>query len=291
MPARDVHERPIHVVVVAFGAPDLLWRSLAGLGGLFPVTVVDNSSLDSVRSVTFAEGAHYVDSGRNRGFGAGVNVALRTLLVGEPVDVLLLNPDAMITPADLGKLSSFIHRSGAEDIGTASPRLRLGNGEEQRAMWPFPSPARAWIEAIGLGRLNRSRDFAVGTALLLRWEALRAVGLFDEGFFLYGEETDWQRRARSHGWRAALVEDAVATHVGAATSSDSARRECLFHAGTETYVRKWFGAVGWQAFRASVVVGCLARVTVLRGPDRLRAAERLGIHVRGPRRTAGLVAS
>ena len=64
------------VVVVAYGAPELLDECLRGLGGRFPVVVVDNSSDPSVRSVVEGHGATYIDPGRNLGFAAGVNLGL-----------------------------------------------------------------------------------------------------------------------------------------------------------------------------------------------------------------------
>src|SRR5581483_363837 len=126
--------------------------------------------------------------------------------------------------------------------------------------------------------------FAVGAVLLLRWEAVQEVGLFDERFFLYAEETDWQRRARGLRWRTELCQEAVAAHVGGGTSSDPVRREILFHAAQETYVRKWFGLAGWWTYRSAAVVGASARAIVLRRERRRAAARRARLYARGPRR-------
>ena len=76
------------------------------------------------------------------------------------------------------------------------------------------------MEAAGLGRLRHRVDFLIGSVLLLGDRALTDVGGFDEQFFLYAEESDWQRRATDHGWRVALCADVTATHVGAGTSGD-----------------------------------------------------------------------
>jgi GT2 family glycosyltransferase len=222
------------------------------------------------------------------GFGAGVNIALRSLLDGPPVDVLLVNPDATIAPADVEELSAFLHAQENVRIGAVAPRIVDAEGQPQRVMWPFPSPSRAWLEACGLGRLSRTEDFAIGAVLLLRYEALHEVGLFDERFFLYAEETDWQRRAMEAGWATRHAHTAAALHVGAATARDEASREVLFHAGTETYVRKWFGRSGWPLYRSAVFTGALIRAAVLRGPRRRQALRRAGLYLRGPRRVAGL---
>ncbi len=114
----------------------------------------------------------------------------------------------------------------------------------------------------------------IGSVLLLRREALAQVGDFDERFFLYAEETDWAYRAHRLGWRHREVPEATAVHLGAATSSDPARRETHFHASQERYLRKHFGPVRWQLARGAVAVGAAARGVVLpgeRGRDGSRA--------------------
>ena len=282
--------RPVRVLVVAYGRPDLLEATLRSLGGRLDVHVVDNSSQPAVAEVAAHCGARYTDPGRNGGFAAGVNVGIADVLTREPADLLLLNPDAELDAAAVEALGARLHAPDATRVGALSPALVDDEGRPQRVLWPFPHPVRAWVEAVGLGRFNRSPDFAVGTALLLRWEAIGDVGGFDERFFLYAEETDWQRRARDHGWTARLVPEVVARHVGGATSSDPLRRERLFHAGTETYVRKWFGPVGWQVYRAASWFGATLRAAALRGERGAAARARASVYRRGPRRAAGLEA-
>ena len=108
------------------------------------------------------------------------------------------------------------------------------------------------------------------------------MGPLDEGFFLYSEETDWAFRAARLGWRHAVVPEATAIHVGAATSSDPRRREVHFHASQERYLRKHHGALGWQAARAAQVSGSAVRAVLLRGDRAERARQRLGLYARGP---------
>lgn len=281
--------RPVRVVVVAYHVPEGLDTCLAGLGGELEVTVVDNSSSPDVASVAERRGADYIMPGRNVGFAAGVNLALEVLLEGPPRDVLLLNPDATLGFAEIGKLSEFLHRPGNGRVAAVAPRLAGSDGAQQRVAWPFPHPVRAWVEAVGLGRLRARHLFVIGAALLLRWEALLEVGLFDERFFLYAEEADWQRRALAHGWRAALCADAVGFHTGAGTSADPLRREALFHAAQETYMRKWYGRSGWSVYRSAALAGATARAVVLAGDRRAAAARRARLYARGPRRSLELL--
>jgi GT2 family glycosyltransferase len=252
------------------------------------VTIVDNSTSAEVRTVAEHHRAAYRDAGGNRGFGAGVNVVLRSLNGAEPRDVLLLNPDAVLSPGALAALAERLGRTGSERLGAVSPRLIGSDSAEQRVSWPFPSPGRAWCEAIGLGRLPARKRFSIGAVLLLRWEAVQEVGLFDERFFLYAEEADWQRRALELGWTLAVCEDVFAEHEGAGTSEDPLRREALFHAAQETYIRKWYGGAGWWVYRAGVIFGALVRAVVLVRERRAEAARRSLLYVRGPRRTVGL---
>jgi GT2 family glycosyltransferase len=279
-----VIERRVQIVVVAYHAAETLERTLGSLPPGASVTVVDNSQSDAVRGVCAVHSSRYLASSRNVGFAAGVNLALRDLLAGEACDVLLLNPDAELPEGALARLSAALHLD--DRTCAVAPRLEHTSGSSQRVIWPFPSPRQAWVEAVGLGRLNRGVGFAVGAVLLLRWEALCEIGLLDERFFLYAEETDWQRRALERGWHSLVCEGVTATHAAGATSSDPSRREQLFYAAQELYVRKWFGARGWQLYRLANIVGAALRALILPRPRRGGAARRLLIYLRGPCRAA-----
>ncbi len=276
--------RPVHVVVVAYNGEDALDRALESVRGEAPVTVVDNSQSDAVAAVCERRGARYLRTTGNLGFGAGVNAALREILDGEPCDVLLLNPDSVLPQGAIAKLAETL--AADERAAAVAPAINYTTGSAQRVLWPFPSPAQAWLEAIGLARLDRHPQFAVATILLLRWEALQEVGLFDERFFLYSEETDWERRAHELGWHPVVRPDVVATHVGGATSEDPSRRERLFYSAQEIYIRKWYGSSGWLLYRLAVVAGAAVRAIVLPRPRRAGAARRLLIYLRGPCRVA-----
>lgn len=280
--------RGVHAIVVAYGAPSKLESCADALGEEIPFTVVDNSSSRDVRAVALRRGATYLDPGTNLGFASGVNLALQTVVTERPQDVLLLNPDAIFAGEHVGALSAQLHRPGNERVAAVSPRLVGTDGTTQRVLWPFPSPGRAWLEAVGLGRLRSRRTFVVGAVLLLRWEAIREVGLFDERFFLYAEEADWQRRAIDIGWASQICTDSTATHAGAGSSDDPYRREALFHAAQETYIRKWYGQRGWMVYRAAALAGAAARVLALAGDRRAEAARRALLYLRGPRRCAAL---
>lgn len=268
----------VEVVVVAYGRPDLLRAAVSPLSHL-PVTVVDNSSLPEIAALCEELGVRCIDPGRNGGFAAGVNIALADPLV-PGADVLLLNPDARISAEDVDAL----HAALRADVSLASvgPSQRDDEGTSARVLWPFPRPALAWLEALGMSRLWRGAPYVIGSVLLLRSEALDQVGGFDERFFLYAEEADWAYRAHRLGWAHAEVTSVRAVHVGAATSTDPARRDSHFYASQERYYRKHFGALGWRSAQLAAWCGATLRGVLLRG-ERARAARDLAARYRrGP---------
>lgn len=284
----NVDDRLVHVIVVAYHASGDLDECLAVIGRETEVTVVDNSGSSDVHAVATRWNAKYIDPQRNVGFATAVNLGLRELQPDVCRDVVLLNPDASLTPDGMHRLLDFLHSDENKRVAAVSPRLVSYEGFDQRVAWPFPTPWRACVEAIGLGRTPARTFFVVGAVLLLRGEALCEVGLFDERFFLYAEEADWQNRALGLGWKSDVCLDVLASHRGAGTSSDPVRREILFHAGQETYIRKWFGSSGWLVYRSAACLGAALRAVVLQGNRRRVAARRALLYFRGPRRCAAL---
>lgn len=276
----------VEVLVVAYGRPELLEDAIRGLSQR-RVVVVDNSSDGEVAEVARRYGATYIDPHKNLGFAAGVNRGLSEIPFGS--DVLLLNPDARIEDADVDRLHERLHGAGVH-LAAVAPVQRDPFGGLQRIEWPLPSPSLAWSEALGLHRLpgfrSRRAQFLAGSILLLNGAALEEVGRFDERFFLYAEESDWQRRALDLGWEVELVGSVTGFHIGAATSIDESIREIQFHASVERFIRKWHGPEGWARFRAAVIVGAVVRSILLGGDDAARRRRQALLYLRGPIRVS-----
>ncbi len=276
---------PLYVVIVAYGSTVPLRACLDSLaradshGSTFTTTIVDNSSSELTRQLVEEYGHRYIDPGRNLGFAAGVNRALQ--LVSEThTDVMLMNPDATISAADVTTLHRRLHLQA--HTACVAP-AQEGEQGPARVMWPFPSPSAAWLEAFGLSRLIRGRKFLIGSILLLKAAALADVGLFDERFFLYAEETDWQMRAVARGWEVKYIGDVHAFHAGAGTGGDRVARLIHFHASQERLIRKHYGWTGWQSYRAASICGASIRSVLLANePQGREARERLRILTTGP---------
>ena len=199
-------------------------------------------------------------------------------------DVLLLNPDARIDSASVHALQA---RLGPR-VAAVAPRLRRPSGQEERTTWPLPRPLSPWWGIFGLtDRVARNRTFVSGAVLLLNHEAIADVGVFDDRFFLYAEETDWQNRAARNGWSVLEEADLEAVHVGAGTSTDARLREQMFHSSAELYIRKWYGPRGWWVFRLGSLLSATRRWASATSPtERRRAALTLRLYLQGPARCA-----
>ena len=282
MPEAGLAREAPAVVVVAYGPVALLATALDALDGAFDVFIVDNGMSDDARRLAADLGCDYVRPARNLGFGTAVNVGLERVSRGR--DVLLLNPDARLPGQAVLDLQQQLH--AADRTAAVAPLLRRPDGSSEPTRWPLPTPLLPWRGVVGRGGLRPGdRFFLSGAVLLLNGQALQAVGGFDERFFLYAEESDWQRRALDAGFQVREVPQVTAEHLGAATSESSSLRDRYFHGSAELFVRKWHGPAGWWVFRAGSLAAALRRaVTAGTGEQRQAALRTAALYLRGPAR-------
>ena len=222
----------VSVVVVTFNALTWVERALASVRG-HETIVVDHGSTDGTLELVrerFPE-ARLVEQ-ENKGLGGGSNAGMR---VASGDWFLLLNSDAWATGDALERLVAVGEAN--PEAAVVGPRLRFPDGRLQRSVRGFPTLWRLATEYLFLRKLApRSRvfnafygngfrydrpleaEFLMGAVLLVRREAADTVGLFDEDFFMFSEETDWCYRFRQAGWRVLFTPDAEFVHVGGATT-------------------------------------------------------------------------
>ena len=193
-----------------------LLESLAGEEA--EVVVLDNASGDGSAEAVRERfpGVRVLEQPFRAGFGANHNRVIRAT---EGRYVLLLSHDAEPEPGAVRRLVAFADEHPR--AGAVAPRLRYPDGALQPSAWRFPTPAVAALSTLTLARAGvvqsrgeapRRVDWAMGAALLLRRAALDEVGLFDEGYFMYSEETDLCLRLARAGWERWFVPDAVVVH-------------------------------------------------------------------------------
>lgn len=183
--------------------------------------VVDNGSPDD--SVARIRAAYpnipLIENGANLGFGPGMNPGIRHALEHGADFVWLLNNDTQPEPKAAGAL---VAKAMLEpDLGAVGSVLRYAHD---------PSKVQAW----GGGHVNRwlgisshcvlaahdaPLDFLTAASVLIRRRALQEIGLFDETFFMYWEDTDLSFRLRAHGWKLGVAADATVLHKENASST------------------------------------------------------------------------
>jgi N-acetylglucosaminyl-diphospho-decaprenol L-rhamnosyltransferase len=225
----------VSIIVVSYNARDHLERCLAEVAdGQHEVIVVDNASTDGSPELVRSRfpSVRLVELTENRGFGAGNNEGMR---VAGGRYFLLLNSDAWPVGEAIEELVLFA--DVRPQLAVAGPRLVGLDGRVQASVRGFPTVWRLATEYFFLRKLAprsralnafygagfdheevREAEFLMGSVLLVRREAADTVGLFDEDFFMFSEETDWLYRFRQAGWKVLFTPDAEFVHVGGATT-------------------------------------------------------------------------
>lgn len=276
------------IVIVNYKARDLLrdcLKSIQASQGVSPVIyVVDNASADGSMEMIREEfpAVHLLSLADNIGYGAGNNAGLKAALdqVGGPSRyLLLLNPDTVLPADALSRSVAFL--DGRPDAGAVGPKLVRQDGSLDKACRRgFPTPAVALYHFLFLDRVfpNSPRfarynvtyldpdqqaevDSLVGAFMLIRREALEKAGLFDESFFMYGEDLDLCFRIRQHGWKIWYDPDVTVLHYkGASSKQNSSKANYEFYRSMLLFHRKHFASrtfflVNWLIVSAIVVKG------------------------------------
>lgn len=224
------------LIVVNYRSADMTHRCLLASGaaadGLaLERVVIDNASGgDDVRALREAHPeARVIAHPSNDGFGAGVNAGFA---VSTAPIVVVLNPDTQPQPRSITRLVEHLCRHPSTAV--AGPLLLNPDGTVQRSAHKrFPTLLTLFVDfCVPLGHLlavrpdrhphelseaKTQRGGAVahvnGSAMAIRREAFDDVGGFDEGFFMYLEETEFQQCLHRRGWSVDVVPDAHVVHV------------------------------------------------------------------------------
>jgi N-acetylglucosaminyl-diphospho-decaprenol L-rhamnosyltransferase len=276
----------LEAVVVSHGAEALLRRCLRSLrehsisGGEMRVTVVDSGSPDGTPDMVAQEFPEVRLLRRgNIGFSAANNLILRD---SDAAALLLLNPD---TEVYAGTLDAALARLRSEPrIGMVGVKLVMESGELDHACKrSFPTPLSALAHFTGIGRaaaapgaLSQYRatelgddepgevDAVNGAFMLCRAEAIREVGLLDEGYWLYMEDLDWCHRFWDAGWKVFYEPAGVALHVkgGSSAGRRAPKQEIAFHRGMGRFYRRFDAPQSNPLLNAAVYAGIGAKLAI-----------------------------
>ena len=211
------------------------------------IVVVDNGSeADEAAALRteFGDSIVPIESQVNLGFAGGANLGLRYGLDHGAGYVLLLNNDTTVDP---GFLSALVQAAEARgNVAAVCPKAYYY--DEPDVIYSAGGSVNLWTATarqIGRGQRDAGqferlakRDYADGVCILIPRRALETVGLLDEEYFAYWEETDWCIRAREKGLGCYYVPTAKIWHKAARVQSPTNQYYFLFRRNALMFVRK-----------------------------------------------------
>lgn len=260
----------ISIIVVSWNARAYLVKCLEslhyGIRGLSAeIIVVDNSSTDGSPEAVekIFPGVRLIKCEKNLGFAKANNVGIRA---STGKYVCLVNSDVELLDGCIKTLLACMDanpRAAAAGPLVLNPDLSI-----QPSCRSFPSVKSSLLSAAGLDRLNylptgglTEAEAVSGCFLIARLSAINEVGVLDERFFFYAEDTDWCKRFHDSGWKLLWCTDAKAIHYGGGSSSNAPVRYYIeLYKANLKYWRKHKGSVQRAVYIAITGIHQIARM-------------------------------
>jgi len=211
---------------------------------------VDNGSKDgSVGSIRKEfPSVHVLENAENLGFAQAVNQGLK---IPQAPFLLLLNSDACLTPEAIPSFLDFLKRN--PQVAIVGGNYLNEDGTRQNAFANYPTLAsellnKNLLRAIFPKKYPSKRqnyevpiqvESVIGAAMVVRKSAIEEVGLLDEDYFFFIEETDWCFRMRQAGWKIFHLPDAKVYHLqGRSKEKDPARAWVEYYRSLYLFFKK-----------------------------------------------------
>jgi GT2 family glycosyltransferase len=274
------------IVIVNFNTREIVLDCLKSIhahteGISFETLVVDNHSSDGSQPAikkAFPE-VQLIENQDNRGFSSANNQALR---IARGRYTVLLNSDTLLTENCFAKIVRYL--DGQPQFAILSPEILDSNGE--------PCPMRLWQDTACdavlkiLGQYNPASEFKKmgireareveaigGSCFVIRRQLFESTGLFDENYFLYNEEDDFCRRARSLGHKICYYPETRVKHLlGQSTHQPTIREKVIL----ETYKSNLYFYRKYYSCTWNILLRSLYRLTFVAGIFRSLAKKMTG---------------
>lgn len=229
----------VSIIIVNWNTRDVLrdclesvYRQTKGIS--FEVIVVDNASSDGSVEMVKAEYPQValIENKDNHGFAAANN---QGMMIARGKYILLLNSDTIVLDRAIQKTITFADQN--PEAAVVGCRVLNSDMSLQPTCFMFPSVLNMVLSASFLYKIfprnrffgrelmtwwdkstPRQVDVIAGCFMLVRKEAIDQVGMMDEDFFMYAEETDWCHRFKRAGWKNLFTSEAEIIHFGGASS-------------------------------------------------------------------------
>ena len=245
----------LSIIIVNWNTRELLLDCLASIYETvknisFEVWLVDNASVDgSVEAVksTYSN-VNIIRNEKNLGFAAANNKAFRRI---QGRYALLLNTDTALVEGSVEELYRYMEDNS--ETGMACGQLLNQDGSKQNSIANFPGLLSLLFNETLLQILFPQKfpgkrreigrpieiDSCIGACLIIRKKAMDEVGLFDENYFFFFEETDWAYRMKQAGWKVCFVPSARIFHLQGQSVGHNVKSRKHFYRSRYIYFKKW----------------------------------------------------
>lgn len=206
----------------------------------YRITVVDNGSTDGSRDfLRKLDWVTVVFNEVNRGYASACN---QGAMAGSGAYILFLNSDTSVTP---GWLSPMVWCAASDDrVAVVGNKLLDARGRLVGAgvVGSYDKPRiRGWGQPNTPGRYDRQEDVisVCGACFLIKRDLIPVLGLFDERYFFYYEDTDYCRNTRSRGYRVVYCPDSWIYHYVAQSPTNQRTRNSMLTRSRRLFREKW----------------------------------------------------
>lgn len=277
----------LSIIIVNFRTPKLVTNCLATLLPELEdidtrVVVVDNNSKDGSLLIIkkwlsdndVDSKVLLIESVKNSGFAAGNNIGIKAI---EARYYLLLNSDTLVRKGAIQFMLNTVRLY--PEAGIVSPRLEWPDGTGQESCFRFHTPLSEFLSAAQTGFFDKvfnnskvalpvqtkiiNPEWTSFACVLIRNEVLYKIGLMDEGYFMYFEDTEYCHHARKAGWKILHDPSVSVVHLrgGSSPVKESTKlKKRLPKYYYESRTRYFYQHYGWSGLTLANILWTLGRL-------------------------------
>ncbi|MDI7259846.1 MAG: glycosyltransferase family 2 protein [Thermodesulfobacteriota bacterium] len=270
----------LSIIIVNWNTKEYLLQCLGSIFNVgqnfsWEVIVVDNASQDGSEAEAKKKfpTIQLIENEENLGFAKATNQGLRK---AEGRYLLLLNPDTQVKEGALERLIVFM--DVCPEAGVVGPQLLNSDGSKQNSIANFPSVGTELLNKSLLRWLFPSRfpgkgenylepievESVIGACMMVRREAMEEVGVLDEDYFLFFEETDWCFQIKKAGWKIYHLPHAEVYHLqGKSAEKEKKKAKVEYYRSRYQFFKKNRGGLQWSILLIGLIIKLMAEFVLM----------------------------